>query len=289
MAKPIKIIVILISVMLTTGALLALPQSPQDMDGDHTDWTNDSTVACFLDAGGVNDSNLKRADITEYCLHIDSSQTGGLYLLMAVDDTEPKGADVRIVLDVNGDQTPDYSVENILDYTNNDGLFIHGVSVSQCGDATCSLNSLNVLCDNSGATLCSGTAEGYNNNWPSQFTSASNKCDGVDCVTDDGFIEMFVPWQWLGGSPPASYIFALYYSAHSNGTEDTSTDSSGQGIGCNSSGCYTSTPTAITLQSFSGFSDGGLNVWVGGFFLLALVLSSGYLVGRRFTVPKVST
>lgn len=280
MVKKIKILLIFLMVMLTNGVLFALPQSPGGMDGDFADWKGGTggPAACFADDGGVDETNLNRADITEYCLHIDPDETGGLYLLMAIDDTEPKNdADVRIVVDTDGNQTPDYSVGNSF---GKNGLSIDGTSISSCSDAECTLNQLVLLCKNGGSNVCTGTTEGFNNNWPSQFTSS--KCDGSNCATLDGFIEIFVPWQWLGGTPPGSYLYGVYLSSHSGGTEDSSSDNTGQGVACNESGCYTSGPTAVSLQSFYAVAEQGLALWL---FLLTLLLSSVYLVGMRVKRP----
>lgn len=276
MKKYSTIMLIFVVIMSTYSTLFALPHLPANMDGNHADWTDatgGNPATCFPDKGGANDTNLRRADITEYCLHIDPDQSGGLYLLMAFDDTEPKGADARIIIDIDGDQTPEYSVGNTLDFKHG-VLSTAGISVSQCGDESCSLDKLKGLCANGGDSPCTGTTEGKSNDWPAAFTSASNECDGVNCATQDGFIEMFVPWQWLGGSPPQTYLFGLYMSSHSNGTEDNSTDNTGQGVACNQSGCYTSRPTAVTLESVSAFSSGEGGVWFGGVFLCLLFLTS---------------
>ncbi|MBE2221289.1 MAG: hypothetical protein IAF02_07100 [Anaerolineae bacterium] len=284
MVKKIKALFIFSIIMLTHSVLMALPQSPLDMNNNYADWKGGTggAATCFVDEGGVDDSNLNRADITEYCLHIDSSETGGLYLLMAMDDTEPQNAEVRIVLDVDGNLTPDYSVSDTLSYHPRRGLSIDGGNVSRCGDSACTLNNLVLICDNGDDTVCTGMTEGFNNNWPSAFRS--NKCDGVNCTTLDGFIEMFVPWQWLGGTPPDSYLFGLYLSAHSGGTEDTSADNTGQGIACNANGCYTSGPTAVTLQSFNAMSEKGMTIWP---FLFIMLLSSGYVLGKRFKPSRL--
>jgi hypothetical protein len=273
--KAIRLLIIFAVVMLTYTALFALPQSPSGMDGDYADWKggDGGAATCFIDEGGVDETNLNRTDITEYCLHIDPDETGGLYLLMAMDDTEPQNADVRIVIDVDGNQIPDYSVNDTLDSHPQQGLSTTGVSVSMCETSECTLNDLAMVCDNGGNPVCAGTVEGFNNNWPSQFISSD--CDGADCETLDGFIEVFVPWQWLGGTPPDSYLFGLYLSAHSGGTEDTSNDNTGQGVACNESGCYTSGPTAVTLRSFDANSEAGLTIWP---FFLMLLLSSIYLL-----------
>jgi hypothetical protein len=274
-----RTLIIFVAVMLTYSVLFALPQSPSDMDGDYADWIGGvgGAATCFADEGGVDETNLNRTDITEYCLHIDPEETGGLYMLMAIDDTEPQNADVRIVIDVDGNQIPDYSVNDTLDSHPQQGLSTAGVAVHECENSECALNDLVMICDNGSSPVCTGTMEGFSNNWPSKFTSSS--CDGMDCATLDGFIEIFVPWQWLGGTPPDSYLFGLYLSAHSGGTEDTSADNTGQGVACNESGCYTSGPTAVTLQSFNASSKEAMQVW--HLFLLFL-LGSIYLVGLRF-------
>lgn len=281
MIKTTKILLIFISTMLSVAALAALPETPLDMDGDHADWTGAIPATCFADEGGVDDANLDKADVTEYCLHIDSELDGGLYLLMAIDDTQPNKADARIVIDMNGDLLPDYSVNNMLDYHPQNGLSTEGVSVNQCDneDGACDLNSLTSICgDRNGA--CTGVSEGFGNDWPSEFTSSS--CDGANCTTQDGFMEMFVPWEYLGGEPPESYLFGLYLSAHSGGTEDSSADITGYGLACDNSGCYPSSPSAVTLQSFSGVSVSGVELLFGLPFLLLLFFGSGRLMTKRF-------
>lgn len=275
--KTTRNLFIFIVVMLTHGVLFALPQTPLNMDNDYSDWKggDGGSATCFTDESGVDEGKLNRADITEYCLHIDSNESGGLYLLMAIDDTAPKNsADIRIVIDIDGDQIPDYSINNTL---NKNGSSIVGVSIGECQDSECALNDLVLICTNDGDTVCTGTTEGFNQNWPSQFTSS--QCDGTNCRTLDGFIEMFVPWTWLGGTPPSTYLFGFYLSSHSGGTEDISSDTTGQGIACNDSGCYVSEPTAVTLQSFFVASENGVALWP---IILMLLLSSGYLVSRYF-------
>lgn len=276
-----RIITVFFAVMLTSGTLLALPQSPLNMDNDYSDWKGGTggAATCFVDEGGVDESNLSRVDITEYCLHIDPDASGGLYLLMAMDDTEPKDADVRIVLDVDGNQTPDYAVNNSLTTKPQDGLSAAGVSITDCEDGVCTLDHKDLICGGKSGITCTNTAEGFNNNWPSQFTSSD--CDGVNCATLDGFIEIYVPWQWLGGVPPESYLFGMYLSAHSGGTEDTSSDITGQGVSCNDSGCYTSGPTAVTLQSLSVLSNHEIDVWDGVSLLLMVFLGGSSFLGWR--------
>lgn len=159
-------------------------------------------------------------------------------------------------------------------------MTIEGVSISACGDADCALNKLILICKNGADHPCTNTIEGFNNNWPSQFTSSS--CDGEKCDTLDGFVELFVPWQWLGDAPPNTFLFAQYYSAHSVGVEDSSTNETGQGIACNDSGCYTSGPTAVTLQSFSVLSNNDRDTGYGIIFVVIALLGGLSVLGWRF-------
>ncbi len=281
MKKTITLVLIFISIMLTFNSLSALPQAPLDMDNNYADWIEGAggAATCFADEGGVDESNLSRVDITEYCLHIDPDTSGGLYLLMAMDDTEPKDADVRVVLDVDGNQKPDYAINDSLTSHPNDGLSVAGVSITDCEDGVCTLDHKDLICGGKSGVTCTNTAEGFNNNWPSKFTSSD--CDGVDCATLDGFIEIFVPWEWLGGMPPDSYLFGLYLSSHSGGTEDTSSDTTGQGVSCNDSGCYISGPTAVTLQSFSVLSNHNIDTGYGIVFAVMILLGGlSFLVWR---------
>jgi hypothetical protein len=282
MKKTITLVLIFISTIFTFNSLSALPQAPLDMDNNYADWKGGTggAATCFKDIDGVDDIPLRKADITEYCMHVDSAQSGGFYLLMAIDDTEPNKSDVRTVVDINGDRVPEYSVNNGLDYKKKDGLTTEGVSISACGDADCSLNKLILICKNGTANPCTNTTEGFNNNWPSQFTSSS--CDGANCATLDGFIEIFVPWQWLGGTPPDSFLIGMYLSAHSGGTEDSSTNETGQGIACSDSGCFISGPTAVSLQSFSGLSNYDSDTESGIAFAFMMFLGGLSLLGWRF-------
>lgn len=290
MMKLEKVMIILFCVgCLFTGAvstLFALPQGSSDIDGNTADWLSGSSggaATCFPDDGVADDnSGPGRVDITEFCLHYDANN---LYLLYAWDDTRPQGGDspAVVVLDMDGDAQSDYVIEQGIDSVNpGNQLVMTGLEIRSCTNTTCSTTA--VICSDPGSENdCDGAFSAVGDTWVDPFAGRANPvCNGPNCATQDAFVEMSVPWALLGGTPPDGYLFGLYLSSHSAGTQDGSSDVSGNGIACNEDGCYQSTPSAVSLLSFSSGGQGVGLVWLGVGLLFGgtgVVLLLGY--GRR--------
>ncbi len=259
------------------------------IDGNPADW---SDATCFTDPGGVDDERSPhRADITEFCVHSDASY---LYLLMAWDDTGFSGGTAStagVRFDLNGDGVYDRFILATLDTEPISGL---AYSIGSC-DGTGACNNANDICssDGSGGGACTGAAGAANGNWddpydPTPGHGAGGICSGTNCRTQDAFVELAVPWNLFNmpglGTPFIFGNFGSYPSGPAQGAKD---DTGANGIACQPDGtCFVSTPTAITLASFSaspaaGFAENPRLVI--GLVGLGLVLAalSGAALSRR--------
>jgi hypothetical protein len=238
--------VALLMVAAVVGVVFALP-GPTTIDGNISDWLD---TTCFADPGGGDDETAPmRADITRFCVYVDS---GYLYVLMAWDDTLPNGGSstAGVRLDINDDMIYDYIV---LDTISRSGtvLTANKTHIHTCTAGDCSNGGS--ICDQAGTPTCSslGVLEGVTNNSTDPFDHTASGCSGPACEDFDAVVEIAIPWSAFGLSgPPAPQAFGNYGS-YPSGPAQAPKDSNGtNGISCTPVGnCYISTPTAITLLS----------------------------------------
>jgi hypothetical protein len=236
----------LLMVTAVVGVAFALP-GPTTIDGNPTDWLDS---ACFTDPGGGDDeSSPIKADITRFCVYVDSSF---LYVLMAWDDTLPAGggSSAGLRLDIDADQVYDYIVLDTIDRSSGvliaDQTRIHSCTAGDCTNG-------GSVCNETGAVTCSslGVLEAVDDSATDPFAHPASGCTGTSCETLDAFVEIAIPWSVFGlAGPPAPQAFGNYGS-YPSGPAQAPKDSNGEnGISCTPIGhCYISTPTAILLSS----------------------------------------
>lgn len=271
---PLSLLIALL--VLTTGIVWALPDSTS-IDGDPADW---SDATCLVDGGGVDDESAPtRADITEFCAHVDATY---MYVAMAWDHSGFQNASTAGTrLDVDGDGIFDYSVLATL---NGDPAVIEGFAVGTC-DTVGSCGNFDDICSSTGGVPCTGALTAVSALWVDPFGPTGrtgNVCLGTDCTSYDAFVELALPWSLLGLSgPPNPHIFGDYGSYPSGPGQAPKDDvASGNGISCQPDGtCYVSGPTAITLGGMEVSAQTGLMVPV--LAVLGVLMGMTMVVMRR--------
>lgn len=265
-----------LAILFTAGVVWALP-TPASIDGDPGDW-NDAT--CLVDEGGVDDeTSPTRADITEFCAHVDTSN---MYVAMAWDHTDFSGGNASTAgtrLDVDGDGLFDFIVLATLEHDSvSDSLAIQKYTVGSC-DAAGACTNTDDVCSSTGGGggLCTGALSATSALWDDPFDptpghGSGNVCGGANCTTHDAFVELAIPWSVLGlTGPPSPHVFGDYGSYPSGpgqGAKDAV--SSGNGITCQPDGtCFVSTPTAVTIGFLGATPQRG--------FLFAVLFGAGLL------------
>jgi len=259
---------------LLLGALPALANGIT-IDGNFSDWVG---KASLVDPGGPDDeTSPARADITEF--RADASSTG-LFLLKAWDDTKFTGGEKTTAGITLRTATNEY----YRIYTTAEGdpgqVPLSSLKIKKCSDSTCSNQT--DICTGSG---CSGAQAGSGATWTDPFSNtqrAQNPCDGTNCTIYDTAVELFIPWNLIGGAPGDGQFIFLQFGSYPSGPGQAPKDDTGpNGIACKNVGgsfqCYRSTPTAVTLRSFTA-SSWSVSVpsvagIIGAFVLLALVAS----------------
>ena len=265
--------------LLVVGIAYALPTFAT-IDGNPSDWTNPSAPAtCAADPGGVDDeASPGRADITEFCVYLDS---GYLYLMMAWDDTrfqQDSTAGTRV--DVTGDGLYDFII--LATQTKGTSLAPE-YSIGSCVAGVC--NNADDVCSstNTARPPCTGAAAARGMTWVDPFTHTTDNCDGTNCTTQDGFVELAIPWALLGyAAPPNPQTFGNYGSYPSGPGQGIKDDTGANGLACRPDGtCYYSTPTAVELIELKASSQPQMIVPLA--ILAVAVLAGGglLLITRR--------
>lgn len=269
--------ILIIALLLVTGIAWALP-GPLTIDGDPSDW---SDATCLVDEGGVDDeSSPTRADITEFCAHVDATY---MYVAMAWDHSAFQNASTAGTrLDVDGDGLFDYIVLATL----NGSPVLEAYSIGSC-DATGACGNSDDVCSSTGGGggFCTGALAETSAQWVDPFGPTGRSggvCGGTNCTSVDAFVELAVPWSLLAlGGPPNPHIFGDYGSYPSGPAQAPKDDvANGNGISCTPAGeCYVSTPTAVTLGDLSAAPQSALLPALAMFGLLALATIA--LLARR--------
>lgn len=249
------------------------------IDGNFGDWAG---KASHIDPGGADDfKHPARSDITEYRAYAES---GGLYLLMAWDNTAFHGGNkVRVAVTISRTTGNPYRV-----HATGEGdpgsVPLANLRVTQCDDAACS-SETSVCTGNActGANIASNTT--WTDPWagrasPDCYSGSSSSCGNYDLAA-----EMFIPWSLIGGMPGDGEFVFLSYNSYPSASGNAPDDTTGpNGIACRNTGgtfnCYESTPTRITLSSVSATLSASPSVIVGCIAIL-LVLGGGLIWGWR--------
>lgn len=240
----ISVIAILLAVL---NASLPVLADGIAIDGSFTDWAG---KASHTDPGGADDEDTpSRADITEFRA---DSNGNGLYLLKAWDDTawqgnQTTGAGITL-------RTASNAYYRI--YTTAGGnpgsVLLSSLSIKSCTDSTCSSQS--DVCSGSG---CSGAQVGSGTSWADPFSGrASPDCWGTNCGTQDTAVELYIPWNLIGGAPGDGQFIFLQFGSYPAGPAQAPKDDTGNnGLACRNTGgtfqCYRSNPNSVTLSLFT--------------------------------------
>jgi hypothetical protein len=243
-------ILLAVILLLVTSVAWALP-TPVTIDGSPADW---SDATCVVDTGGADDeTSPARADISEFCAHVDSQY---VYVAMTWDNTGFTGGNASTAgsrVDVDADGVFDYF---ILATMAGNPAAVSGYSIGLC-DASGACTNSDGVCSStgSGGGPCTGTLAASGALWTDPFGPAGrggNVCGGANCTSFDAFAELAFPWALLGlAGPPSPHVFGdygSYPSGPAQAPKDTAAD--GSGIACDPQGvCWISTPTAISLSA----------------------------------------
>lgn len=223
----------------------AFAQGTISIDGTFTDWVGH---ARYVDTGGADDETApSRADITEFRAASDS---GGVYLLKAWDDTRFSAATVAGIT-VRGADNNYYRIYSTAN-GNPGSVPLSSLDINSCTDSTC--GTQNDLCTGTG---CTSALAGSGTTWADPFAGrATPGCFGTNCGTLDTAVELYIPWNLIGGAPANGDTIFLQFGSYPAGPAQAAKDSSGpNGIMClNNNGsfeCHPSTPTSIGLENFS--------------------------------------
>ena len=273
------------ALLLTAGIAWALPL-PTTIDGDPADWDD---AVCLVDEGGVDDeSSPTTADITEFCAHVDDDY---IYVSMAWDHTAFTGGNASTAgarLDVDADGLFDF---NILATLGGTPAVIQGYSIGSC-DAAGACGNADDVCSSTGGGggPCTGALAAVSALWVDPFGPtgrAANVCNGADCLSNDAFVELAVPWSLLSlPGPPHPHVFGDYGSYPSGPAQAPKDDVAfGNGISCRPDGvCFVSTPTAITLGSLDVTAPTASGALLPALAALALLaLATAAVLSRRAT------
>jgi len=245
------------------------------IDGSFTDWASEASL---VDPDGADDgTSPKRADITEFRADSDS---GGLYLLKAWDNTSFVGGQqttAGITLRTAGNAY--YRVYTTAQ-SNPGSVPLSSLDIKSCSDSTCGRQT--DVCTGSG---CSRASAGSGTSWTDPFSGrASPDCNGTNCGTQDTAVELYIPWNLIGGAPGDGQFIFLQFGSYPSGPAQAPKDNTGSnGIACKNTGgtfqCYPSTPTVVTLQSFAASSSTTNALAVAGTIVAVILLTIAIRAG----------
>jgi hypothetical protein len=268
----IKIVVIIFAILVWVTPAFAASIT---IDGSFADWAG---KAMLLDPGGVDDETSPlRADITEFRADSDS---GGLYLLMAWDNTSFNGGNATTAGLTIRDAIGAYY--RIYATASNDPptVPLSTLIVASCADSSCKKQT-----DLCAGSACTGALAGSGATLADPWAGHPiGNCSGINCNTLDTAVELYIPWTLVGGTPGDGQSVFIQFGSYPSGPAQAPKDDTGpNGITCKNVGgvfnCYSSTPTVVSLTGFQASSTGttGFIIPVG---VVGLLLPAGLLVGK---------
>ena len=272
-ARKLWLTILIVSLMALAQVIPVLAQGIT-IDGNFADWTG---KAALVDPGGADDeTSPSRADI-EFRADSDS---GGLYLLMAWDNTSFTGGQATTAGVTLRTANNSYYRIYATAQGNPGSVSLSGLEIKSCSDSTCS--SQTDVCNGSG---CSGAQAESGTSWADPFSGrASPNCSGTNCGTQDTAVELYIPWNLIGGAPGDDQSAYLQFGSYPSGPAQAPKDDTGpNGIACQNSGgtfqCYPSTPTVVLLQSFESSSSTMNTVNLAGIVLAVSLLTTAIGAG----------
>lgn len=272
-------LVLLAGLILLTGVPVVFAQGIT-IDGAFADWAGKAAVA---DSGGADDERApSRADINEFRADADS---GGLYLLKTWDNTTfTGGQETTAGITIQTAAGAYYRVYTTAQAKSDPPVQLASLQIKSCTDATCAKQ--NDVCNGSG---CSDAQADSGTTWNDYFADIRKQapdCSGNSCGKYDTAVEIYVPWNLVGGAPESGQAIFLYFGSYPSGPAQAPKDDAGEGIACQSDKgtwrCYPIHPTAVTFSSFSANSAPSaldLERWTPS-LLIGVIIASGTIFWR---------
>lgn len=246
------------------------------IDGNFDDWIGKVSA---IDSGGPDDERSpSRADISEFRADADSK---GLYLLKAWDDTAFGGGQETtsgITLQMPNKQY--YRIYTTAQSKSQPPVPLSSLSIQICLDATCAKQK--EICSGTG---CSNALAGSGTTWKDPFADIRKQapdCSDKDCGMYDTAVELFIPWDLVGGVPTSGETVFLNFGSYPSGPAQAPKDDAVYGIACQNIQdvwkCFLSKPTAVTLASFHARTESNNALVVVGVAMLVLSVA-GLAVG----------
>lgn len=242
-----------ICLVLSAGLLMLLAVSTVFaygiiIDGKFDDWVDKVSA---VDNGGPDDERSpSRADINEFRADADSK---GLYLLKTWDDTFFGGGQettAGITL-----QMPNKNYYRI--YTTAQSKLFPPVPLSSLNIQICSDASCKETKDVCQGAKCVGALAGSDTTWKDPFADIRKQapdCSGRECGMYDTAVELYIPWELVGGVPALGETVFLNFGSYPSGPAQAPKDDVVYGIACQNFKdgwkCFLAKPTAVTLSSF---------------------------------------
>jgi len=256
-------VVVLIALVFAFPALATV--SPV-IDGLYDDWIDKPQA---VDLGGADDETAPaRSDITVASAFTDRY---GVYMLMAWDDSDFPGGNASTAgatLHVpSGEYYRIYGTA-----TAGGTVPPNTIEVYSCSDSTCSTQT--PMCS---SEPCEGVlAASSPPTLPDPFAGRTNPdCTGTNCGSVDTSVELFVPWDFVGGAPEEGLYTFFNFGSYPSGPGQGPKDDLGPiGVTCRLDDgtytCYVSDPSAVQAA--------GSSVAAGRNYGAPLALACGLLV-----------
>lgn len=222
-------------------AFPALATSSPVIDGNYDDWIDKPQA---VDLGGADDETAPaRSDITMASAFTDRY---GVYMLMAWDDSDfPGGNESTAGATLH---VPSGEYYRIYGTAMDEGTVPpNTIQVYSCTDSTCGTQT--PMCT---SEPCAGvTAASSPPTLPDPFAGRANPgCTGTNCGSVDTSVELFVPWDFVGGAPEEGLYTFFNFGSYPSGPGQGPKDDLGPiGVTCRFQAgtydCYVSDPSAV--------------------------------------------
>lgn len=250
------------------------------IDGNFDDWSDKVSA---VDYGGPDDERSpSRADINEFRADADGK---GLYLLKTWDDTAfGGGQETTAGITLQMPNKRYYRLYTTAQSKSQPPVPLSSLSIQICSDATCAKQEK--ICS---GTECSNALAGSGTTWKDPFADIRKQapdCSGKECGMYDTAVELFIPWDLVGGVPAVGETIFLNFGSYPSGPAQAPKDDTVYGIACQNINdawkCFLSKPTAVTLASFHARTESNnALIFVGMATLVAAGLMVGWYIQTR--------
>jgi len=208
-----------------------------------------------------------------------------LYLLKAWDDTNfTGGQETTAGITVQTAGGAYYRIYTTAQSELKPPVPLSSLVIMRCIDADCTKQS-----DVCKGEKCRGALAGSATTWKDPFVDTRKQApdcsgtDGTDCGKYDTAVELYIPWELIGGAPGDKQTLFLNFGSYPSGPAQAPKDDAGRSIACqNKDGvfrCFPVNPTAVTLSSFTARAEGAPDALAGGMYLalIGLIVAGGTL------------